>query len=132
MWVKIKSKKIPNTVLTVPYSAYLNSYQRKGFVLVDDKNAKNTKVEKAEVTNESQIKLDSEDIQALNELKEELVESETLQNEQEQVESEFVDDYEQKKAELVKAKEDNVEKALKSGGTLPQRTPVKKAPNSKR
>lgn len=129
MWVKIKSKKIPNTVLTVPYSAYLNSYQRKGFVLVDDKNAKNTKVEKAEVTNESQIKLDSEDIQALNELKEELGESETLK---EQVESEVIDDYEQKKAELVQSKEDNVEKALKSGGTLPQRTPVKKAPNSKR
>ena len=129
MWVKIKSKKIPNTILTVPYSAYLNSYQRKGFVLVDDKNAKNTKVEKAEVTNESQIKLDSEDIQALNELKEELGESETLK---EQVESEVIDDYEQKKAELVQSKEDNVEKALKSGGTLPQRTPVKKAPNSKR
>lgn len=129
MWVKIKSKKIPNTVLTVPYSAYLNSYQRKGFVLVDDKNAKNTKVEKTESTNESQIKLDSEDIQALNELKEELGESETLE---EQIESEVVDDYEQKKTELVQSKEDNVEKALKSGGTLPQRTPVKKAPNSKR
>lgn len=129
MWVKIKSKKIPNTILTVPYSAYLNSYQRKGFVLVDNKNAKNTKVEKAEITNESQIKLDSEDIQALNELKEELGESETLK---EQVESEVIDDYEQKKAELVQSKEDNVEKALKSGGTLPQRTPVKKAPNSKR
>ena len=129
MWVKIKSKKIPNTVLTVPYSAYLNSYQRKGFVLVDDKNAKNKKVEKTEVTNESQIKLDSEDIQALNELKEELGESETLE---EQIESEVVDDYEQKKTELVQSKEDNVEKALKSGGTLPQRTPVKKAPNSKR
>lgn len=129
MWVKIKSKKIPNTVLTVPYSAYLNSYQRKGFVLVDDKNAKNKKVEKTESTNESQIKLDSEDIQALNELKEELGESETLE---EQIESEVVDDYEQKKTELVQSKEDNVEKALKSGGTLPQRTPVKKAPNSKR
>ena len=129
MWVKIKSKKIPNTILTVPYSAYLNSYQRKGFVLVDNKNAKNIKVEKAEITNESQIKLDSEDIQALNELKEELGESETLK---EQVESEVIDDYEQKKAELVQSKEDNVEKALKSGGTLPQRTPVKKAPNSKR
>ena len=129
MWVKIKKKKIPNTVLTVPYSAYLNSYQRKGFVLVDDKNAKNKKVEKTESTNESQIKLDSEDIQALNELKEELGESETLE---EQIESEVVDDYEQKKTELVQSKEDNVEKALKSGGTLPQRTPVKKAPNSKR
>ena len=41
MWVKIKSNKIPNVVLTVPYSAFLNSYQHKGFYVIDGEKAKN-------------------------------------------------------------------------------------------
>ena len=37
MWVKIKSRKINNEILEVPYSAYLNTYSKKGYIIVEDK-----------------------------------------------------------------------------------------------
>lgn len=75
MWVKIKSTKIPNMILEVPYSAYLNSFNKKGFVLVDKdiKNKDNVKNKTDTIIqnkdNGVDLKLDDYEINALNELK---------------------------------------------------------------
>ena len=72
MWVKIKSKKIPDTVLTVPYEAFVSIFSKKGFVLVEDKTAKNSTdkvIENKETTKESTIKLDKEELEELSKIK---------------------------------------------------------------
>lgn len=122
MWVKIKSDKIPNVVLTVPYSAFLNSYKKKSFYILEDKNTKNITNNKNEVK-ETTIELNEEEKQALNELKQNLDENVEQDFENKVVENE-------EKQDLSFENEDNNAKIKKI--VTNNRTPIKKAPNTKR
>ena len=129
MWVKIKSNKIPNVVLTVPYSAFLNSYKRKGFYIIEDKSAKNkTKTEKV-IEQEDKIKLDEEEMQALKEIKESVEQNSTEQveivEEKHELTDEEIREHFAEKPKLKITENDNTV-------ALNGRTPPKKAPVSKR
>lgn len=124
MWVKIKSEKIPNVVLTVPYSAFLNSYQRKGFQIVDNEKAKNKSTKEAE----TKIKISEQEKEMLEGLKAD-VEDTSIINEP-AVETKVVEEIQEPVKETVVNKEETVEKQVKS--SYAGRSPIKKAPNIKR
>ena len=127
MWVKIKSNKIPNVVLTVPYSAFLNSYQHKGFYVIDGEKAKNKSTEKTE----TKIEISEQEKVELQELKNEFSGMNTVN--------------EADKVEIVENKENPVLEYLQNQtGKEPEpevkelpkyvssRTSIKKAPSTKR
>lgn len=133
MWVKIKNDKIPNVILDVPYSAFLNSYKRKGFKLVSENNKKQTNND----TNEQSIKLDDEDLTALKEIKEqnsiyETDSKKTTEIENDDIINNKIKDFADKKSKkeiiddiIEDTKNDN------SSSYIANRTPIKKT-NSKR
>lgn len=123
MWVKIKSKKIQNTVLTVPYEAFISIYSKKGFVLVEDKSAKNSANEIIKAKKDT-IKLDADEVKELAQLKEE------IEGKKEPVVEEPKKEVDVSiNALLQKQKE---EEAKKDISELPTRSPIKKTTASKR
>lgn len=117
MWVKIKSKKINNEILEVPYSAFLNTYSKKGYVIVEDKNAKNEAVNTVNTTQKEVT---------INEEKEEVLDYKKVL---EQINSNNSNE------ENIKLEQDEKPKLSGNRGVkdgIPQREPIKKSTVSKR
>ena len=137
MWVKIKSNKIPNVVLTVPYSAFLNSYQRKGFCLVDDVKAKNKSKNTIE-QNDTKIVVTEQEkamIDGLNN-KVDTVSNENITENQINDDAKITEqekDLEQFRTTLnIENEADKLIKEEQVKSTVSTRAPIKKAPNIKR
>ena len=116
MWVKIKSKKADNAVLEVPYDAFLNVYSKKGYVLVENENAKNKPVEQ------------TVEPQAIPEQKPEIEISEEEQKELEEIKAKNIAKQEEPKQEI----QPKLTGDRGAKNEIPQRAPIKKPTVSKR
>lgn len=119
MWVKIKNDKIPNVILTVPYSAYKNSYQMKGFIIINE-NGKELDVSNNKTVDSKNIDKDKQDNSILKDEKEQILDKKILELANKKSNSEIIDEI----LEDVNKKDNTVSIAV-------NRTPIKKA-SSKR
>lgn len=130
MWVKIKNKEVENSFLEVPYSAFKNSYEKKGYVLIEDKKiVKDIPQENAFINSDSKKEVveEKKEKQQLEEISNEIDNIKNEQDEEISIENDIKNtiqnDIEYKKQEEKNISE-NIEKQIVSD--FPIRKTIKK------